>query len=388
MSEERAHALLSASGAKRWMSCPPSARLEDKCPERSSDFAQEGTVAHTLGELKINCIMDPTIKDSPQWENVRSSKYYSSAMEAYMDAYAAMVMERLASAQEHCLDAKVYTEQRVHYDQWVPGGFGTSDVVILADGTMEIIDLKYGKGIAVSAHENPQLKLYALGAYSKFKLLYDMQQVTMTICQPRLDTVDSYTLSIEELLEWAEKEVKPKAELAIAGKGDFEAGEHCRFCRIKSTCRTRAEANLALAQYDFKPSNLLNDDEISDVLTRSKALQTWVKDVQQYALEQAVEHHKRWPGMKLVAGRSVRAYQDEDKVADILRAEGYSDQEIYSQNLLGLTAMEKRVGKAKLGKLLGSLIVKPQGKPTLVTITDKRQELNTAQSVANDFMNN
>ena len=389
MMEERAHALLSASGAKRWMSCPPSARLEDNFAESKSEYADEGSFAHTYAELLLTSTLKLITKKEfkKQATLLMTDSFYSSALEEYVQVYVTIVIERLSEAKKRSKDAVMFIEQKLDFSRWVTEGFGTGDAVIIADGILEIIDLKYGKGVPVSAESNPQLKLYGLGALDAFEMLYDVNTVRMTIVQPRLDSISSESILVDDLYAWAESEVVPKAALAFAGEGDFCAGDHCRFCRAKAQCRKRAEANLELAKHDFAEPALLSDDEIADVLTKAEQLQSWAGDIQAYALDQAWNNGKKWPGWKLVEGRSNRAYTNREEVASVLLLEGYEEDKIYEPRAIkGVTAMEKEIGKKVFAEVLKDYIVKPAGRPTLVPESDKRSEINSLQSAIDDFL--
>jgi hypothetical protein len=248
---------------------------------------------------------------------------------------------------------------------------------------MDICDLKYGKGIAVSAYENPQMKLYALGAVTLFDTLYDIRTVRMSICQPRLESISTYEISRDELIAWAEGELKTKAELAIKGEGTFLPGEHCRFCRARHTCRARADSFLELAKHDFKLPHLLSDEEISELLEKADQLATWASDVWAYATEMAISEGKQWTGYKLVEGRSNRKYTNDEQVAAVLTKAGYMD--IYKKSLIGISEMEKQLGKKKFSELLNGLIDKPAGKPTLVPESDKRPVMILKNTAEADF---
>lgn len=358
------HALLSASGAHRWLNCPPSAVLESREPD-STSAAAEWKLRRALHDA-------PTFKPKSDW--------IDTEMEDLTDDYVAFVQEHISLAREARGDPQVLIEQRLDFSHVVPGGFGTGDCVIIADPKLQIIDLKYGQGVLVEAERNPQLMLYALGALRTFGDLYDIETVAATIYQPRRGNVDTWETTVADLQAWAETEVKPKAELAAAGGGEFCPGSWCQFCRIAPTCRARAEVNLALAQREFAPPAELTDAEIPDVLARITQLKTWAADVEAYALSLAVNQGKTWDGFKLVAGRSVRKYTDENTVAEAAQAAGYAD--IYDKRLITLTAMEKLMGKKTFNEVLGDLVVKPVGKPTLVPEADKRPALDirSAQS--------
>ena len=269
-------------------------------------------------------------------------------------------------------------EQRLDFSSYVPDGFGTGDCIIVADETLTVIDFKYGKNVLVSVENNSQMMLYALGALELFDGLYDISEIKMVIFQPRMENVSEYTITAKDLLNWAEQTLKPTAALAAEGKGEFQVGEHCRFCKVKATCRKRAEYNLMLAQYDFAMPAELEDTEIEAILEKADKLTSWVNDIKDFALSQALDG-KRWTGWKLVEGRSVRKYTDENAVAEAVKGTGLDP---YEHKVLGLTAMQKLLGKTKFNELLGGLIYKPQGKPTLVPESDKRPEWSSAE---NDF---
>lgn len=300
-------------------------------------------------------------------------------MEDCAAGYVSYVLEQVEAAKRACADPIVLIEQRVDFSRWVEEGFGTADNIIIADGVLKICDYKHGRGVEVSAIENPQMMCYALGALELFDDIYDIDTVSMTIFQPRRDNVSTYDISKEELYRWADEVLKPAAELAFAGDGNFLCGEWCGFCKAKHDCRARAEANMELAKYDFKLPPLLTDEEIEDVLARVDDLVSWASDIKEYALQQAISG-KEWTGWKLVEGRSNRKYTNEAAVAATVEGAGFDP---YEKKLLGVTAMQKMLGKSRFEELLSSLIEKPQGKPTLVPESDKRPAMNTAK---NDFM--
>lgn len=364
------HALLSASSAYRWLACPPSALLSAKYEDTSSSYAQEGTAAHALAEYKVLKALGRKADDPT--ENL---DYFNEEMDEATDAYAGYVLEQVAEAKKATIDPIVLVEQRVDFSTYVPDGFGTADALIIADGKLSITDLKYGQGVLVEADHNPQLMCYALGAYEMFSALYDIETVSMTIFQPRRDSVSVFEMKASDLLDWAENTLKPKAELAAEGKGDFTAGEHCRFCKAKADCRARAEANLALARYDFALPPTLTDADIEAILPLLDELTSWAEDIKAYALTRAVAG-KEWHGYKLVAGRSNRKYVNEDAVAKKVSDAGFNP---YEEKLLGITAMTKLLGKNRFEELLEGLIEKPQGKPTLVPESDKRPTMNSAK---------
>jgi hypothetical protein len=376
------HALLSASGAHRWLHCTPSARLEETFPETTSPYAEEGTHAHALAELMLRKRFDETL--GPRTYQValdalQADPRYSAEMAESVTVYVDYVEERFNAAKAVCPDAFLAIELRLDLSRWVQESYGTGDVVIVADECLEIIDLKYGKGVAVSAEGNPQLRLYALGALDAFDMLYNIHTIRMTIVQPRLDNISSETMAVEDLLDWAESFVRPRALLAIDGKGEYCPGDHCRFCRARETCRARAEAVLSFATYEFRQPPLLTDDEIPTLLEKADLIRSWIEDIAAYALH-AAESGTRFDGWKLVEGRAVRKYADEDAVLARLKASGYDEAILTKRSLLGLTEMEKTIGKKPFSEILAELIIRPAGKPVLVKATDKRPELNSAST--------
>lgn len=369
------HAVLSASGAHRWLHCLPSARLELEFSNNESGAAAEGTAAHALCEHKLKKTLHMRSKRP-------ISDYNTDEMEEHSDAYVGFVMEQLEVAKQSCKDPLVLIEQRLDYSCYVPDGFGTGDCIIIGDKKLHIIDMKYGMGIIVSAIENPQMKLYALGALEIYDSLYDIEEVSMTIFQPRRENVSTWTISVKELKDWAENELKPKALMAYDGKGEYLPGEWCTFCRAAVKCRARAEEKLKLAQMEFKLPPLLTDSEIEKVLSKLSDLTKWANEIISYATDAAVNHGKEWHGFKVVEGRSIRKYKDEGAVAEAAKANGYKD--IYRQSLITLTEMQKLMGKSKFQEILGGLIHKPPGKPTLVPLSDKRPAMNIS-NVKNEF---
>ena len=363
------HAVLSASSSERWLNCPPSARLCETYEDKSSDYAAEGTDAHALAEARLKQALGIPTEDP-----VENLTWYNAEMEDCAQGYAAYVV-----AKQTCSDPVVMIEQRVDFSRWVPGGFGTGDCICIAEGLLNIVDLKYGAGIEVSADHNPQMMLYALGALEIFDGIYDIDTVRMTIYQPRKSNISIFEMSKDALLTWADTELTEKARLAYEGQGNFSCGEWCRFCKAKAECRERAIYNLRLAQYDFLNPALLQDEEIADILGRIDALTSWASDVKEYALQQAISG-KEWTGWKLVEGRSNRKYTSEADVAAAVESVGLDP---YERKVLGVTAMQKLLGKTRFEELLSPYIEKPQGKPTLVLESDKRPAMNTAK---NDFM--
>ena len=367
------HALLSASGASRWMACPPSARAEAVLPETYSQYAEEGTLAHALAELQLLRILGRiSVKDhSLKLEQIKKEKLYEAQMLDYVEEYTDAVTERISAAKK----PQVLLEETLDFSKYVPEGYGTGDVVIIYDGTVEVIDLKYGKGVKVSAEGNPQMRLYGLGALETYDAIYDIKAVRTTIIQPRLGHLSAEELTAEELRRWAREEVQPAAKLAHEGVGDFNPGEHCRFCKLGGSCRKRAEENLKLARYEFREPAQLSPDEISDILEKVESLTNWANAVKSHALKEA-ERGVKLPGYKLVEGRSTRRYTDEAAIAAKLKKSGIED--VWEKSLIGLTKMEKKLGKKKTQDLIGDFIIKPPGKPALAPLADKRPEYNSA----------
>lgn len=371
-----AHAVLSASSSKMWIACPPAARLNAAAADISSEYAQQGSSAHQLAEFKVKHSLGCNVQDPTE-----SLTYFDNEMADCTDSYALYVTEQIEKAKQHCKDPIVLIEQRVDFSKWVPGGFGTADAIIVSDDVLTIIDLKYGLGVLVDAEKNSQMMCYALGALQLFDGIYDIEKVSMTIFQPRREHISTYEVSKNELFDWADTILKPAAQLASKGEGEFNAGDHCRFCKVKATCRKRAEYNLELAQYDFKMPDTLEDDEIEIILSKADDLISWGTDIKEYALQQAL-NGKEWKDWKVVEGRSNRKYTDETLVADTVKNAGFDP---YEHKVLGITAMTKLLGKAKFENLLSGFVEKPKGKPTLVPMSDKRPDLSKAADAADDF---
>ena len=379
----RAHARLNASSSHRWMMCPPSVKLSEQFEDKPSSYAEEGTFLHELCELKLHRYlgdMDPALIEL-QYAEHRDNDFYSDEAETVTDEYVAFCIETIEAVRLSCPDPLIMVEHRLDYSDYVPDGFGTGDLIIVADGVLEVIDFKGGRGVRVEANRNSQLMLYGLGALLEFDPLYDIHQVRMTIVQPRLSNLSSFEMEADDLIRWAETEVRPKAMLAYEGKGDFCAGEWCRFCKARYTCRKRSEYHMSLVARDFKEPDLLSDEEIADILPVAESLNSWVQDLLAYATQEAVIG-KIWPGYKLVAGRSIRKYTSEAEVIKAATEAGYTD--IYKTSLLGVGDLEKRMGKKAFNEVLGKYIVKPVGAPTLVPETDPRKPYANAASVFND----
>ncbi|MBL5980929.1 DUF2800 domain-containing protein [Proteiniclasticum sp. C24MP] len=369
------HAILSASSSHRWLHCLPSARLELEFENTNGEAAKEGTAAHALSEHKLKKALRIRSKRP-------TSEYDSDEMEECTDAYVDFIMEQVELARKSCTDPIVLIEQRLDFSCYVPDGFGTGDCVIISDDRLHIVDFKYGMGVLVDAEDNPQMKLYALGALEIYDSLYDIKEISMTIFQPRRENVSTWTVPVEELKAWAEEELKPKAAKAYQGEGEYMPGSWCTFCRASSRCRARADENLKLAQMEFKMPPLLTDSEIEEVLSILPDLTKWANEITAYATDAAVNHGKEWQGFKVVEGRSVRKYKDENAVAEKAVISGYKD--IYRKSLIPMTEMQKLMGKTKFEEILGNLIYKPPGKPTLVPNSDKRPAMNVADA-KNEF---
>ena len=362
------HALLSASSAHRWMGCTPSARLEQEFADQESEAAAEGSAAHALAEHKLRKALKLRSRKPV-------SKYDSDEMDDYTTGYVEFVMEALAEAKLNCPDPQVLIEQKLDFSCYVPDGFGTGDCLIVASPRLHVIDFKYGLGVLVDAYQNPQMMLYALGSLRIFDCLYDITEVAMTIYQPRRENASTWTISVDELREWAETTLQPKADRASTGEGEYPPGSWCQFCRAAVKCRARAEAKLELARFEFAQPPLLTDEEIEEILGKLDDLTKWANEIVAYAQDAAINHGKEWSGFKLVESRTNRKYTDEDAVAHAAAAAGYHD--IYRKSLIPITEMEKLMGKQTFKDVLGGLVIKPAGRPTLVPASDKRPAITT-----------
>lgn len=374
------HARLNPSASDRWLHCPGSVALSEMCPPApSSEFADEGTKAHAVAELKLRLFNDEISKR--MYNQGLKKLAPDGEMDEATDFYKERVEEIFNGAGP---DAMLVVEQRFSLDTWVPESFGTSDAVVIGDDVIEVIDLKYGQGIKVSAKGNPQLRLYAAGTVALFGAVYSFAKVRMTIIQPRLDHISTDEITLKELIDWMDEVVRPQAEKAAAGVPELASGDWCRWCPAKAVCRARAEANLELAKMDFKEPALLTIEEIGEVLKKADDLKAWAGDVQEYAQQQALEG-KHIEGYKLVEGRSNRMITDTIKAAELLKAAGFDEAILYKHELYGITQLEKNCGKKKLTEVIGELIEKPAGKPVLVPESDKRAAISTAESAKNDF---
>lgn len=388
--KERTHALLSASKSERWINCTPSARMEEEYGEDApSAYASEGTTAHELAETILSYrVLDKISYQQfhERMQEIKQNEYYAEEMSTYVPLYTEYCAKCYKYAMESDKFALMEIEQKIDLREYVPGGFGTVDCSIIGGNTLGIIDLKYGKGVRVMAEHNSQLMLYALGALRKYDGLYDIQSVRMAIAQVRLNNIDTFTLSVEELYDWAENVLRPAAKLAFDGGGELNAGGWCRFCSVRNRCRRLYEREMELAKYEFKKPDMLTDEEVSDIILRSSEFTTWINGVKEYAEGKAVNENKSWPGLKLVEGISRRKWSDEDKAEEEIldKFPELNSEDIYSLKLKSITEIEKLVGRKEFTNKLSDIVVKPQGKPTLVSEDDKRPALGIQQAIA-DF---
>lgn len=369
------HARNSPSALHRTLNCPPSLVLGEQFQDEESQYAAEGSAGHALAEHLIK-------KHLKQRTKRPVSDYYSDDLMEAVEDYVAFIIERIEEAKRECQSPLFSVEQRVDISEYSPDCFGTADMVIVTDKVAHIIDLKLGRGVEVSAEENPQLMAYGLGVLEMAEMLYDIETVRLTIFQPRISNYSTWDISPDALKAWGEEILKPRSAMALAGAGEFQAGSWCRFCKARNQCRARAEEFLRLAKMEFRQPALLSDDEIAEVLKISDELAKWAADIYTFAQDQAIIHGKQWKGYKLVEGRSNRKYSSDDEVAEATKAAGYTD--IYKQSLIGVTEMERLMGKKEFARILGKLVYKPQAKVTLVPDTDKREAINTSTAAA-DF---
>lgn len=379
------HALLSASGAHRWLHCTGSPLLEKDFPDSTSVYAQEGTLAHELCELKLMAYTGEITKRKLTSMKTRlmKSELWQPEMDSTSEAYLDYIKDITMS---YTVKPVILTEKKVDFSQYVPEGFGTADCLVLAGDTLHVVDYKHGKGVVVDADHNPQMMLYALGAMSELSLLYRFKFVHMTIVQPRVSNISEFTMTADELIEWGETIVKPKAEAAMSGKGEFEAGDWCRFCRAKQQCKTRYESNDSLypelsAQHDPR---LITLDELGEYLKRGRDMAAWLEDMKEYALSESLAGADV-PGWKAVEGRGSRAFTDTDEAVDTLIQNGIDESVLYERRVLTLAQMEKAVGKKAFGELVGDLVIKNPGKPTLVEESDKRPKITNQPTAADVF---
>lgn len=369
------HARFSPSAANRRIHCPPSLLLEEQFEEGESTYAAEGTAGHELAEHLIRKYLKLRTKRP-------TSDYYTDELLAAVNEYVSFVIGEIETARRDCSQPVIVVEQRVDASEYVDSCFGTADMVIITDKVAHVIDLKLGKGVEVHAEENPQLMIYGLGVLHMAESLYDIETVRMTIFQPRLYNISSWEVEPEYLKRWGEEVLRPAGAQAMIGAGEFAAGSWCRFCRARNQCRARAEHFLDMAKMDFKKPALLTDTEIADILGKADELSKWASDIYAFAQEQAINEGKHWPGYKVVEGRSNRKFTSDDDVIEAAQAAGYKD--IFRKTLIGITEMERLMGKEQFNNILGRLVYKPKGKLTLVPASDKREAVNTGSAQA-DF---
>lgn len=369
------HARFSPSASKRHLTCTPSLILEEQFPDSISEFAEEGTAGHALAEHLIKKYMKIR-------SNRPTSDYYTDELAESVEDYVSYVVEQLENVKNAYPMYIAAVEQKVDVSSYVADCFGTADMVIVSPDKLHIIDLKLGKGVPVYAENNTQLMIYALGVLETVEPIFDIESAELTIHQPRLQNVSTWEISATDLRAWGNEVLKPRGAMALSGEGEFAVGEHCRFCKAKNQCRARADEMLKLAQLEFKAAPLLSDDEIAEVLSKADELAKWASDIYTYAQEKAISEGKVWTGYKLVRGKTNRKYTDENDVIEAAKAAGYKD--IFKTSIIGITEMEKLMGKKKFNEVLGGLVYKPEGKLTLVSETDKREAANIS-TVSNDF---
>ena len=377
------HALLSPSAAHRWMNCTAAPRLEANAPDKETTYAQEGTLAHAYCAKKLKEYIGLPTDGEQEEIAALNEQYHTGEMDEYTDTYKVIVLEKLNEVMAKTKDAQLLIETRLDFSEYVPEAFGTADAIIIADGCMEVIDFKYGKGVRVSAEHNPQMMIYALGAYDKFSFDYRIERVRMTIVQPRIDNLSEFELSVSELMAWTDTTLRPAAKAAYDGKGKQNPGEWCQFCKVKSSCRALANQCTQMAE-DYAGKILTAEELAKDVLPKLATVKTWLAGIEDYALQQALAGVEL-PGWKLVEGRSVRKITDQDGAAAALNKAGYKTAEIYKpQELKTITELEKLAGKKQFAAICGEYIEKPQGKPTLAPESDKRAAINP---MLDDFKN-
>jgi len=378
------HAILSPSAAHRWLVCTPSARIEASRPDRTSEAAEEGTLAHAIAELLLREeLLEPDDRLEPKLLALQENELYSEDMLAHIYEYVDFVAERFHAAEEGI----IFLEELLNMSDYAPDCEGTGDVVIVAENILEVIDLKYGKGVPVSAVNNPQLKLYGVGAYLRFGFLYEgIQTVRLTIYQPRISNFSSWDIPVEELLRWASEELRPLAWTAFQGGGDLVAGDHCRFCKIAATCRANAELNQETAKKAFAPATELEPQEVADILKGALRLENWLTAVKDHALHEALNNGVTWPGFKLVEGKSNRKITDPQGAGKALIEDGQELVQIFKPTQLKpIGDLEKLLGKKRFGELLNKFITKPEGKPTLAILEDKRPAWHSSEAAAATF---
>lgn len=382
------HAILSPSSAKRFLACTPSARLNAKLIERfgeqSSPFAEEGTKAHSLSEHKLRHELG---EHNDFWyKSIRAELGdIPKDMDMYTDRYVDEVLERFYAVRRKCPDAQLLIEQRLNMERWVPGCFGTGDAIIVSDEVLIVQDLKYGKGVPVSAIDNPQARLYALGAVAEYGDLYGFQKVRTVIIQPRLESVTEEELTRDELLAWGES-IRPLAELAWRGEGEFHTGDHCRFCSARAICAARAAEAMDIFKHGFDEPAVIPDSDIPGILKVLPTAEEWIKDIRAYALNQAKQGTSYY-GWKLVHGRRPgRKWTSEEEVISVLARAGYDREQYEETKLKSAAELEKTLGKTAFDALLGKMVTQGEGPLTLVPEDDKRPEFSPADTVLQDLL--
>lgn len=384
MTEEKSHAVLSASSSHKWLKCTPSARLEEKFPNKTSDFMTEGTLAHEIAEFKVRAyFLEPITKTTytRRLNKLKKAEHFDNEMIAHTDTYLEYIK---GEAMKTSSRPFIAVEQRIDFSKYVPEGFGTADCILISGDTLQVIDFKYGKGVKVDAEENPQMKLYALGVLEQYGMLYNIKAVKMTIIQPRIDNISSYEIPIESLIAWGENVVKPQAQKAFMGLGEYRQGEHCRFCRAKGACEFRAKENMKVVEEIRNTTGVVSNSELGEMITKTDGIEQWIKDIRAYALELLLKGEEV-EGWKAVEGKSNRKLVDIDKAFEILEANGYDSAILYEKKPLTLTQLEKTIGKAKIAEAIGDYIEKPKGAPTLAKESDKRGPYKT--SAVEEFKN-
>lgn len=381
------HAVLSASAADRWLHCPPSARMEKRFPDKGSPYAAEGTLAHALAALKLEKLFYPmsatrfeaSRKRIIETAKARDGVDYDREMDRYTDIYMDEI-DRVACSFPSTPFVSI--ENKVYFSAYVPGGYGTADCIMISGQDLHIFDLKYGKNVKVAAKNNNQLRLYALGAYLNFGMIYPIKIITQHIIQPRVDDgISSWSYHFAELDAWAES-IRETARLADAGQGELDAGPWCQFCKAKPVCRKYGEQFKTAAVKKPDPK-VMQPDEIGKMLRLLDGLVSYQKELKDFALSEALKGHAI-PGMKVVEGRSVRAWKDQDAAFKKVMTLGFKEPMLYERVPLSLSSVEKLVGKKQFGLQLKDYVVKPRGKPTLVPVSDNRPEF-SPHSAIDDF---
>ena len=383
--KERAHAKLSASGASRWATCPGSVQMEDGIPDKESIYAQEGTLAHEMSELKLKHYLDPKgfgkRKLNAAIKKLKENELYQAEMESYTDTYVDFIKEKALSFPSN---PYIEIEKRVDFSRWVDGGFGTCDCVLIHGSTLSIIDLKYGKGVPVSSEQNEQLILYALGAYDAFNLIYNLDKIELNIVQPRINNFSTWEMSLTELLLWGDY-FKVQAEKALGGNGELvPSAKACKFCKARDICTARAENNLSLeSEIKLKP-NEIPKDKLYEYISRGEDIAKWVADLKAYALDMCLKGEDV-KGLKAVAGRTSRSWTNQDEAINKLIEGGIDEAIIYDKVPLTLAKLEKALGKQQFTTLVGDMVVTSEGKPTLVFENDKRPAITNTVNATSIF---